>query len=83
MNVILSDGVTTYLQLYLFTCYRYKSVVLASSHFGRDFTGQIVTAEQVSPVKVQLHLKNKILYFEDGLLMYQGSSALQHDLSKR
>lgn len=36
MNVILSDGVASYLQLYLFTCYRYESVVLVSNHFGRQ-----------------------------------------------
>ncbi|XP_074457450.1 NAD(P) transhydrogenase subunit alpha-like [Larus michahellis] len=31
---------------------RYKSVVLASNPLGRDFTGQITAAGQVSPVKM-------------------------------
>uniref|UniRef100_A0A8C8B159 proton-translocating NAD(P)(+) transhydrogenase n=1 Tax=Otus sunia TaxID=257818 RepID=A0A8C8B159_9STRI len=51
-NVFSSKGVTISLQCYLFTCYRYKSVVLASNHFGRDFTGQITAAGQVSSVKM-------------------------------
>lgn len=54
LNIFSSEGLPTCLQCCLCTCCRYKSVVLASNDFARDFTSQIMTAGQVSPVKVQL-----------------------------